>query len=242
MELKDEWLTPGGAADWLGVPLDAVHLAIGDGGVPVLTVGGHVRISRGALLALARGGAIANGAVASASEPAELLPNLPAPAGFAWVEQLSPAKGFVHGWPKHGGGYYEEPYPEAWAALITIRGQDQHVKVGRASGAGRKDKRPRLTMFMEDVPFAEFIPTADGTKIASVIKPNGKETIANMADLPPLYRRVPTAPYSAITGLAGIGRPKGLALLIEPDDLRSAVHHAAARRLGRLGEPVVPAG
>ena len=117
MELKDEWLTPGGAADWLGVPLDAVHLAIRDGGVPVLTVGGHVRISRGALLALARGGAIANGAVASASEPAELLPNLPAPAGFAWVEQLSPAKGFVHGSPKHGGGYYEEPYPEAWAGM-----------------------------------------------------------------------------------------------------------------------------
>jgi len=243
MEHRDDWLTPEGAASWLQVPQDAVQLAIKEGTLPAITVGGHVRISREAVLAAAQHGPAVNGRGPAASEPEKPpLTELPEPAGFAWIEELNQAEGFVHGWPQHGGGYFREPYPEAWSALVSIGGQKHRVKVGRSSGAERSDKCPRLTVFMEDFPVAEFLRTADGAKVASVIKPNGKKTIADPADLPPLYRRVPTAPYSEITGLSGMGRPKGLALLIEPDDLRSAVHHAAARRLGKLGQPLVAAG
>ena len=243
MEHTAEWLTEQTTADWLGVPVQAVQLGIAAGELPVLALAGEVRISRTALLELARRKTATDGHASAAARPAapELLDELPAPAGFSWLGELTPTAGFVHGWPQHGGGYYKEPYPDAWEASIRLKGRDQTIKVGRSSGQERNDKRPRLTVFLDAFPVAEFIPTADGTKLASVIKPNGKKTISSPADLPALYRNIATASYTVATGLSGIGRPKGLAVLINPDDLRSAVHHAAARRLGRLGEVVRPA-
>lgn len=244
MDDSSEWLTEEGAAEWLGVPLEAVRAAVQNGDLPALAVAGHRRISRSALLALAARGNGSSASPAPAAEPAVALEELPVPAGLTWISELRPAAGFEHGWPQHGGGYYKEPYPEAWEADIKLtgeKGESQRVKIGRSSGAERKDQRPRLTVFLRDFPVAEFIPSADGGKLVSVIKPNGKRTISNRSELPLLYRQVPTAPYTEATGLAGMGRPKGLAVLINPDDLRSAVHHAAARRLGRLGEPLRPA-
>jgi hypothetical protein len=41
--------------------------------------------------------------------------------------------------------------------------------------------------------------------------------------------------------LTGMGLTNGLALVIAVDDYRSAVHHGAARRLGRNHFPVEPA-
>jgi hypothetical protein len=55
-------------------------------------------------------------------------------------------------------------------------------------------------------PAAEFVATADGSNLASVIKPNGKKTISGLSDLPALYRSIPTASYTQATGLSGIGR------------------------------------
>jgi hypothetical protein len=45
-------------------------------------------------------------------------------------------------------------------------------------------------------------------------------------------------PYRQATGTGGIGVPNDLALVVGADDYRSAVHHAAARRLGRERYPV----
>jgi hypothetical protein len=247
VKCSDEWLGEEEAAEWLGVPMAAVRSGVDSGDIPVLYVGGYRRISRTALIGLASRPA-GNGSRPSAATPSEaesegVLESLPPPEGFEWINELRQAEGFIHGWPQHGGGYSKESYPEAWEAEIKLKGEkgnEQLVRVGRSSGAERKDKRPRLTVFLRDFPVAEFIGTADGTKLASVIKPNGKKTISDRSQLPPLYRRVRTASYSEVTGLAGMGRPKGLAVLINPEDLRSAVHHAAARRLGRLGEALRP--
>jgi len=52
---------------------------------------------------------------------------------------------------------------------------------------------------------------------------------------------VKVAPYPEASGMSSSGRPRGLAVIIGRDDLKSAVHHAAARQLGKLGRPIEPA-
>jgi len=110
------------------------------------------------------------------------------------------------------------------------------VKIGQSTGAERNDGKGRLTVLFDNYPMAEFMPTSDGTGWASLIKPDGRHTVAPGDPLPGIYRRTSTAPYQLATGMKGPGRPPGAALLIGADDRDSAVHHAAAQWLAKNGK------
>ena len=87
----------------------------------------------------------------------------------------------------------------------------------------------------------EFVETEDGEHWASLIKPDGKKVLRPGRTPPPLYQHARLEPYREITDYntwsegSGTGIPKGIAVVIPMDDYRSAIHHAAARWLGKRG-------
>jgi excisionase family DNA binding protein len=244
----NEWMTEEEAAEWLGVPLKDLNEAVSRAELPVLRIGNLVRLSRTALVTQASGRA------AKDTAPTVLLPvaravaqvqvkdgRVAAPAVLHWRTSLTPAAAFEHHWPQRGGGSYVEQYPRAWSGTITLAGTAMTVLVGEATGAERKDKARRLTVLLDRYPMAEFAPTSDGTGWASLIKPDGRHTVAAADPLPRLYHSARVEPYHQVTGLGGRGRPSGAAVVIASDDIQSAVHHAAARWLARNGRPAEPA-
>lgn len=249
--MTDEWMTEDLAAEWLGVSVKEVRDAVGRGELPSLRIGGQVRLSRKALLALGGAGPIGgeeslDGRVASvesqvafrAAQPNQSA-GLPAPTGMEWRTPLGPAAAFEHRWPAQGGSSVE-PYPKAWSGAITLKGKDMKVLVGEATGAERRDGKRRLTVLIDGYPMAEFVPTAAGNGWVSLIKPDGRHTVSPSAPLPRLYREARVEPNQQATGMSGRGRPTGAAVVIDADDVDSAVHHAAARWLGAKGFPVEP--
>jgi hypothetical protein len=159
-----------------------------------------------------------------------LSPGLPRPAGVEWLTELNPAESFVHRWPS-SGGHFDESYPIALQGRIRIDGAEREVVVGE----GQRHNRGRLTVFLDRYPVAEFMETADGTGWASLIKPDGRKTVASSNQLPAIYRKSRVISYPEATGVSGVGHPSGMALVIDRDDIKSAVHHAAARQLAKLG-------
>jgi excisionase family DNA binding protein len=236
-----DWLTKEQTAGWLNVPLEAVETAIHNGEIPVLPVGGHVRISREALLSRANAPAPTGQTETPTALSDETAPPaggpLPAPAGMTWTRDLTNAPAFSHGWPRRGGGTNDETYPQAWQGAITLQGNSFNVTVGECT----RHNRGRLTVFFNREPICEFTETTDGQGWASVVKPNGKQVLQASDTPPPFYRHARLVSYRETTGMTGIGVPKGLALLIDRDDYRGAVHQAAARWLGKNRFPVDPA-
>jgi excisionase family DNA binding protein len=226
-----EWMTQDEAAEWLRISSAELAAAVASGELPALRVAGKVRISRSRLLGMTN---------LASSGPIEVEPEdvvaegVPPPVGFTWLEDLQPTAAFDHVWPKRGGGGFEEHYPTAWAGLANINGTQVEVIIGETT----RYERGRLSVFFDGYPVAEFMDTPDGSGWASVIKPDGKKTVSASSDLPPLYRAVKVASYREATGTSGSGRPKGLAVVIPRNDLRSAAHHAAARQAGKSGQPV----
>jgi excisionase family DNA binding protein len=245
--MADEWMSEGEAADWLGVPVRDVREAISRGELPALRLGRQVRLSRTALIAVAGGNGDTQNLAAESANPAGPLggqepgkenTSVPAPAELRWRQALAPSEPFEQGWPRQGGGSAPERYPHAWTGAITLAGTEQHVVVGESTGDERLDNRRRLLVLLDAYPTAEFAPTADGLGWASLIKPDGRRTIPPGDPLPRLYRYTRVEPYREATGLSGRGRPNGPAVVIDNDDIQSAVHHAAARWLGRNGYAV----
>ncbi len=225
-------MTVAEVAEWLRVRPSEVIAAIHAGEIPGLRLGGNIRISRNRLLSLAEE---SSAAPEPPSAPATASGDrIPPPAGVVWLEDLNPSDAFSHGWPQKGGGTYDEPYTRGWKGRIAINRSEVAVRVGQTV----RFERGRLTIFFDDYPVAEFMDTPDGKQWVSLIKPNGKTTIGRSDLLPPLYQGVEVAPYQEATGAGGSGRPTGLAVLIGRDDLHSAVHHAAARQIGKQGQPV----
>ena len=171
-------------------------------------------------------------------ETTEKNTGIPAPAELKWRQALAPSEPFGQDWPRQGGGSVPEWYPHAWAGAITLAGSERLVVVGESTGDQRLDNRRRLLVLLDGYPTAEFAPTVDGRGWASVIKPDGRRTIPAGDPLPRLYRHARVEPYREATGLSGRGRPKGSAVVIDRDDIQSALHHAAARWLGRNGHAV----
>lgn len=227
-----EWLSVEQAAEWLGVPAHAVRGAVQSGGIPALVIGDYVRVSRDALLGRAAapvaGRAVPVIPVAVTEARPQFAGGLPVPDGLAWVEELVEADEFTIRWPKTGGGGNEEVYPMAWRGVVLLNKVKMEAKVGQCI---RHDKG-RRTVLLDKNPVAEFVDTSDG-RWASVIKPDGKKTLAVGVVPPPLYLNARIGSYRDATGLTGIGVPKGLAVILDDDDLRGHVHHAAARWLGR---------
>jgi excisionase family DNA binding protein len=227
-----EWLTVAEAAGWLRVRQSEVVAAIHAGEIPSLRIGGNFRVSRTGLLRLAED-------LRSAADPARasvvaMDDRIALPAGVVWLEELQPSDAFSHGWPQKGGGTFDETYSRSWQGRIRINGSEVAVLIGETV----RFERGRLTVFFDNYPVAEFMDTPDGMHWVSVIKPDGKRTVASSDSLPPLYRGVDVAPYQEATGVGGSGRPTGLAVVIDRADLHSAVHHAAARQVGKQGQLV----
>lgn len=219
------------AAEWIRVSPADLAAAVASGEIPALRVAGQVRISRSQLIGTARSSTLE---VPESATGGSVVDGVPAPAGFTWLQDLQSAAGFDHRWPQRGGGGFVEHYPKAWAGLVDVTGAQVRVVIGETV----RDDRGRLTVFFDGYPVTEFMDTLDGSGWASIIKPDGKKTVLVSGDLPPLYRRLKVVPYRDATGTSGSGRPRGLAIVIARDDLRSAVHHAAARQAGKSGEPV----
>ncbi len=158
---------------------------------------------------------------------------LPMPAGAAWLTPLESTAAFDHRWPAQGG-HFDETYPKAWRGRVRIGDTEHSVLVGEC----QRYDRGRLSVFLDRYPLAEFMDTADGAGWASLIKPDGRKTAVPGQGLPALYRDARVVSYREVTGVSGSGHPTGLALVIARDDLRSAVHHAVARQLGKLGRPL----
>ncbi len=250
MPERGEWLTEAQAAEWLGVTLKDVQEALRAGDLPGLRIGGQVRLSRSGLLAGAGVGSYPPGGGQPPVTPPVALTRanvergacLPTPAGFEWLERLETGQSFAHRWPADAGSTNIEEYPKAWAGRIRLRGVEMAVLVGEATGAKRGDGKPRLTVLLQGYPFAEFAHTADGQGWASLIKPDGRHTVAPGIPLPALYDEARVEPYHEATGSGGRGRSSGVALVIEDGDIQSAVYHAAARSLAKEGHAVEPAG
>jgi len=160
------------------------------------------------------------------------------------VEPLAAAPQFEHWWPRkrtddNPATSSEEIYPVAWSGVTDLLGHKIAVLVGQSRPRG--DGRPRVTVFFDEYPEAEFAQSANRDGWASAIKVNGKSTLKSGDSIPELYRRSRLLPYQEATGFTGPGRTKGLALVIASDDMVSAVHHAAARWLGKRGHRLEPA-
>ena len=159
-----EWMTELEAAEWLGVPIDAVRQAIATGALSALRLGEHVRISRTATIdAVSVSSSSGSFGVSLGVRPtpagAELLAGLPAPIGLEWRARPTPAQPFEHPWPrntkKYGPGPSIEKYPVAWNAVVSLLGQRVDVQMGEFEPRG--DGRPRLSVFFNRYPEAEFL-------------------------------------------------------------------------------------
>ena len=240
MPATTDWLTKEQAAEWLNVPVEVLQGAIQAGEIPALSLGNIIRISSEALLT--RGADPAQRRPVTPEPPAEEARpagdgRLPNPAGLTWVQELTDAPAFAHGWPRRGGGTNDEAYPRAWQGAITLQGEDITVRIGECT----RHDRGRLTVFFNREAICEFVETTDGQGWASVVKPDGKKVLQAQDTPPPLYRDARLRPYREVTDMTGIGVPRGQAVVIDREDHTSAVHQAAARWLGKRRFPVEPA-
>lgn len=233
-----DWLGEEEVAAWLSVPVESVRSAIQAGEIPSLSVGGFVRVSRDALLALAANGSGRPPTIPTATATADRSRRggIPCPLGLSWISELAGAPPFDHGWPKRGGGTFDEHYFSAWEGTISLQDERLRVTVGQCT----RHDRGRMTVFFNRTPICEFTETLDGENWASIIKPDSRKTLRVNGIPPALYRDARIEAYREITGMAGSGVPNGAAVVIARDDLRSAVHHTAARWLGRRRFPVEP--
>lgn len=163
--------------------------------------------------------------------------SIPIPHGLVWRQELTCSQAFIHIWPREGGGGNAEQFHQAWQGVVSLLRKETGVKVGECIRHHRKG----LTVFFDDEPITEFIETADREGWASLIKPNGKRVLKVRETPPPLYGRAHVESYRAVSGLCGVGVPKGMAVVVRKGDYRSVVHHAAARWLAKRGLPVEPA-
>jgi hypothetical protein len=233
----EEWLDEAAAAAWLGVPACALRSAVAAGEVPALTIGGHVRISRDALLKraeLAGVPAAPPPTAVAAADAAGPVPwgALPVPAGMAWVQELGPTTDFPFRWPNGS----RPLHTNALVGVVSLHGERVTIRIGDAVRFGR----PRRTVVGKRF-VCEFAETADGSAWASLIKPDGRTTLPLSAPPPPLYQNARLGNWRAVTGWQTGGHPEALAVLIGKDDLRSIVHHAVTRGLARKHHLLAPA-
>lgn len=169
-------------------------------------------------------------AVESASVEIQVVnSSLPMPEGMSWIEELSIDKPFSHVWPTQ-----IDKYLHAWKGSVSLRSKPINIKIGEIV----YHERGRLVVFFNQEPICEFAETLDHKGWASLIKPNGRNTLQMDKTPPILYQGTRIERYREVTGLTGLGVPKGAAIVIAKEDLRSAVHHAVARWLGRRDFPI----
>jgi excisionase family DNA binding protein len=239
----EEWLDIEQAATWLKVPVSAVSQAVSTGQIPAMKIGDYVRISRSALVAAASQAAPASAQAAIvATAPDALLSGaedrkVPAPIGLIWERGPEEGQEFIYQWPRPNDEPRDdgaEKYDPVWNATISVHGHEVSVRVGESV---RYD-RGRLTVWLGQYPVAEFAETEDGLSWASLIKPDSRKVLKPGEPIPALYCRARVEPYRQVTGLSGSGVPNGLAVVIDHDDIRGAVHHPASRWLRRQNLPV----
>jgi excisionase family DNA binding protein len=240
---QEEWLDVDQAAEWLKVPASVVSEAIATGQIPAMKIGSFTRISRSALVAAAghpsvspsQAGAIE--AVSPDVAPDSANHKVPVPKGLTWDADLEADEGFTQYWPQRKDDPPDtgkEEYDPVWKATITLAGHKMPVVVGKT----KRNGRDRLTVWLDSYPVAECPATTDGLSWASLIKPDSRKVLKPGEPIPSLYRGARVEPYRVATGLTGSGVPTGMAVVIDEDDLRSVVHHAAARWLRRQNLPV----
>lgn len=243
IHVQEEWLDVEQAAVWLKLPVLVVSQAVATGQIPAIRLGDHIRISRSALLAAA-GQSTSLSAPTEAfaetslqAQPALQHHGVPTPKGLIWEAEPEAGEGFTYHWPRPAddpeddGG---EEYTSVWNAAIALHGHIIPVRVGESV----RNDRGRLTVWFGHYPVAEFAATEDGTCWASLIKPDSRKVLKPGEPIPSLYWGARVEPYRLVTGLTGSGVPNGMCVVIDRDDLRSAVHHATARWLRRQNLPV----
>lgn len=156
------------------------------------------------------------------------------PAGLSWEEELQSIADFNFKWPAN---YGTESFTAGVEGRINLHGTSLTARVAQTI----RDNRDRLVIWLNNYPTAEFVATTDGKHFASLLKPQGRKVLKAGELLPLLYEGAQLANYREITGMSGSGVPSAPAVVIERSDLASAVHHAAARWLGRRGYPVTKA-
>jgi excisionase family DNA binding protein len=247
MNAQQDWFTPEELAEWLRVPEAAVHEAISSGEITAYRLGGHIRIDRAAFLESVAAApdtpisaplSAADTAETNAADTTETATHLPPPPELAWVAELRSTDLPPYRWPPEPDGErLVTTFDEAWAGRISLRGVPHRVAVGAdymRSKKHRSDKPDRLIAFIDGRPVAEFIETGgDPAAWASLIKVADNSSLHAREQLPDLYKRAKVAPYADVTGGRQRGRSNGLAVVIARDDVRSAVHHAAAKELAR---------
>jgi excisionase family DNA binding protein len=240
-----EWFDIDQAAAWMGLPSSAIRDAVARGQLPAVQIGDYVRLSRSALL-MAAGQAPQSPAIAESQaappEPPVPLPitqeigGIPVPTGLSWVQEPEPGALFT---AREGSGHVyhfprkkdvepdveAETYTAVWNATISLHGRTMPVVVGQSKRYGLG----RLTVWIDRYPVVEFVSTRDGTGWASMIQRGLKIG----EQIPALYRRCKVEPYRLVTGMAGSGVPNTLAVVVDRDDIRSIVHHAAVRWLSK---------
>jgi|SRR5579863_2809622 len=240
MTREKDWLNEEETAEWLSVPLKTIQEALRTGSLPALHLGSQIRINRQVLLELASSHTDLPSAMETEVIDASngIQRGIPIPRGLRWFQEPVAAHPFEHNWPRRAEETEKkvEYYASSWQGKISLQGKEYEVLIGQSI---RYD-RGRFVIFFNQVPICEFTQTLDGEGWASLIKPDGKKTLSLNEVPPTLYRGTKVVSYRDATGLTGIGVPKGAAVIIAKDDMRSATHQAAARWLGRHQYPVEP--
>ena len=238
--MEKEWFTEDEAAAWLSVPLEAIQEAIKTGKLPVLHIGSYIRINRDSVLKLVSRSIPPVGTEATTVTDS----HIPIPQGMQWVEELVRTDPFKYKWPKKkekpdNPGFWIATYSPAWQGIISLQGEEYTVRIGQGSGDWPNNAR-KLDVFLNNVNLCVFSKTLDEQGWASVIKSDGKKNLGVDETPPVLYRRTKVGSYRDVTGMAGSGVPYAAAIIVAKEDMRSVVHHAAARWLGRNHFPVEP--
>src|SRR5262249_24913065 len=144
-------------------------------------------------------------ALDTSTERATTVAIIPAPRGLAWEQPLSSAEPYTARWPTRRGAHpYEgmERYGEVWRGRIRLDSESLGVTVG----IGTRYDRPRMTVWLDQYPTAEFIGTDSAVLEGgwtSLIKPDGASSLAVGAVPPPLYTQCQLMPYRTARGGGG---------------------------------------
>jgi len=239
MPEEKEWLSIAEFARWVGISANTIRQEVEAGNLPIVRFGSEIRINRDLVLQLAA----AKMSLASerVPEPAHIAgdidnhdSHIAMPRGMSWIEKPTPIPPFEHKWPHRA----EDPenvehYDAGWRGKIFLLEKEYVVLIGKTT----RLNRGRLTIFFNGMSMCEFTETREGGW-ASLIKPDGKRMCGLDETPPALYRRTKIGAYREATGLTGRGIPAAAAVLIDKEDLVSAVHHATARWLARHHFPV----
>jgi excisionase family DNA binding protein len=207
--LADKVYTVDEVAEHWKVTTQAINDLIASGDLRATKFAGQVRITASAL----------NEYIALANDSVQSSVQLDVSVN------LGPAADFAHKWPDRS----KEHYTDAQEGTATYEGRNYHVRVGFTKRYSAGKERRRSLVLIDRYPTVEF--ASAGTNgnglMASIIKDHSGKQVPVGVGPPAEYANVRVGPYQQV--VSGIGASNGLAVICDPNDVRTMVIHALIR-------------